>query len=126
MYIIYFSCGLETLGCYTLEAMNAYKSLEADNYYYRLVFNIIHLTHIVSMFLAAEYVQSIMILLMYMCMDGYVRMCVCLCVCARARARVCVCVCEKDSKSRPHIILTTDPDFPSQLTRKPFGWIKYL
>ena len=124
MYIIYFSCGLETLGCYTLEAMNAYKSLEADNYYYRLVFNIIHLTHIVSMFLAAEYVQSIMILLMYMCMDGYVRTYVCVFVCACVF--VCVCVCEKASKPRPHIILTTDPDFPSQLTREPFGWIKYL
>ena len=67
--------------------MNAYKSLEADNYYYRLVFNIIHLTHIVSMFLAAEYVQSIMILLMYMCMDGYICLCVCVCIC------VCICVC---------------------------------
>ena len=74
--------------------MNAYKSLEADNYY-KLVFNIIHLTHIVSMFLVAEYVQSIMILLMYMSVDRCICLCVCVCVCVFVFACtfVCVCVC---------------------------------
>ena len=84
IYIIYFSCGLETPGCYTLEAMNAYKSLEADNYY-RLVFNIIHLTHIVSMFLAAEYVEYYDLVDVFV--YGWVRtyVCVCLCACVRVR-----------------------------------------
>ena len=64
---VYFVCFVETPGGYTLEATKAYKSLEAYNYYHRLVPSFYTCTlyklMLLTQSLVAEYVQCIFMIL---------------------------------------------------------------